>query len=56
MNIVATWNDTYRQWWAIDEDTYDGAEDAGPRARCVGVGPTADAAIADLKRKLADLE
>lgn len=30
---------------AIDPDTYDGAEDAGPQRE--GFGPTAEAAIAD---------
>ncbi len=37
-------------WYAIDEDTYDGAPDAGPQ--CVGTGPTPEAAIVDLLEKL----
>ena len=35
-------------WSAWDEDTYDGADDAGPRARLIGYGATEAEAIADL--------
>jgi hypothetical protein len=39
----------HEQFYAIDDDTYDGAPDAGPQV--VGVGPTAEAAIADAIEK-----
>jgi len=43
-------------WSAWDEDSYDGAPDAGPRARLVGYGPTQDAAIADLLEQMEGYE
>jgi len=39
-------------FYAIDEDTYDGAPDAGPIARAIGFGATPEDAIADLRRLL----
>jgi hypothetical protein len=41
-------------WSAIDDDTYDGAEDSGPLARAIGYGRTEQEAIADLKDRLED--
>jgi len=40
------------EWIAVDDDTYDGAPDAGPRARAIGYGATEAEAIADLKEQL----
>lgn len=42
-------------WDAIDADTYDGAPDSGPRARCIGMGKTEQAAIDDLMEQLAEV-
>lgn len=39
-------------WSAIDADTYDGADDAGGKARCIGRGATEAEAIADLMEQL----
>jgi hypothetical protein len=39
-------------WCAWDEDTYDGAPDAGARARAQGRGATKEAAVADLQEQL----
>lgn len=39
-------------WAAYDDNTYDGAPDAGPQ--CVGYGPTEEAAIADFKEQWAE--
>jgi hypothetical protein len=39
-------------WSAIDDDTYDGAPDAGPQA--VGYGATEAEAVADLMAQLED--
>lgn len=36
-------------WCAYDDDTYDGADDAGPQ--CVGYGRTVEEAIADFLRE-----
>jgi hypothetical protein len=52
MTIVTHYVDHADQWYAYDEDTYDGAEDAGRRARTVGWGKTEAEAIADLKEQL----
>jgi hypothetical protein len=46
--------DRSMDWSAIDDDTYDGAEDAGPLAHMIGRGPTEEAAIQDLKNLLAE--
>lgn len=35
-------------WCAVDDDVYDGAEDAHPSCRLVGYGATEQEAIADL--------
>ncbi|MFN9112137.1 MAG: hypothetical protein ACK5XN_18885 [Bacteroidota bacterium] len=54
MKIRTDWdylNPVY-PWRAWDDSTHDGAEDAGPRARIMGAGPTERAAIEDLKDKL----
>lgn len=40
------------EWYAIDDDTYDGAPDARPMA---GIGSTEAEAIADLMERLEDL-
>lgn len=56
MKIITHYNDIARQWYAYDEDTYDGADDAGRRARTVGWGETEADAIADLKEQLAEFE
>ena len=40
------------EWTAWDESTYDGADDAGPKARAIGTGPTEAEAIADLMEQL----
>lgn len=40
--------------WEAFTDNYDGAPDAGPQP--YGYGATEEAAIADLKEQLADLE
>lgn len=37
-------------WSAVDGNTYDGAEDAGPQ--CIGYGRTEQEAIADLLEQL----
>ena len=42
-------------WHAIDDDTYDGAEDAGPLARVIGYGRTEQDAIDDLMEQLAEV-
>lgn len=42
-------------WSAIDADTYDGAPDSWPRARCVGYGATEQEAIDDLLASLHEL-
>lgn len=41
----------YFQWVAYDDETYDGAPDAG-RARTIGTGDTEAEAIEDLKEQL----
>lgn len=43
-------------WYAVDDDTYDGAPDAGFKARIVGQGKTEEAAIQNLLEQHADLE
>jgi hypothetical protein len=43
-------------WNAIDNNTYDGAEDAGARAHCRGEGTTEAEAIVDLKAQLAEYD
>lgn len=43
-------------WSAIDEDTYDGAPDAGQRAQMIGFGKTEAEAIADLKQQIEENE
>jgi hypothetical protein len=43
-------------WCAWDENTYDGAPDAGPRAHIIGYGATEAEAIAELQAQLEDLE
>jgi hypothetical protein len=40
-------------WYAIDDDTYDGAPDAG-RAGTMGLGKTEAEAIADLIEQLSE--
>ena len=40
------------EWLAVDDDTYDGAPDAGPKARAIGYGATEAEAIADLLEQL----
>ncbi len=45
--------DRHFDWSAIDEDTYDGAEDSGVRGQ-VGYGETEDEAIEDLLQILND--
>jgi hypothetical protein len=42
-------------WYAIDDDTYDGAPDAG-RSGSIGFGDTEAEAIADLKDKLGEAD
>jgi len=42
-------------WSAVDADTYDGADDAGP-CRVSGSGPTERAAVADLLEQMEDGE
>lgn len=39
-------------WSAVDDDTYDGAEDSGRLARAIGFGATEAEAIADLLEKI----
>ena len=41
---------------AIDDDTYDGAPDAGAMAHAMGWGATADEAVDDLRRLLQEYE
>ncbi len=41
---------------AVDEDTYDGAPDSAPIARLIGMGPTPEAATADLLEQLEDFD
>jgi hypothetical protein len=58
MRIVTSQDNTgyapiEERWVAYDEDRYDGAPDG--HTTC-GIGPTADAAIADLLDQLADEE
>jgi hypothetical protein len=43
-------------WCAVDDDTYDGAEDAHPDARIIGYGATEQEAIADLMAQLKEIE
>ena len=40
------------RFYAIDDDSYDGAEDAHPSCQIVGRGATADEAVADLLERL----
>jgi hypothetical protein len=53
-------NISYEPWMgcfvATDSDSYDGAEDAGPRAHCMGHGSTEELAIEDLKEQLAEYD
>ena len=44
---IKTEQDWRDQWCAIDDDTYDGAEDSRTRSQ-IGMGKTEAAAIADL--------
>lgn len=55
MNIVAT-QVGHKMWYAVDDDTYDGAPDSSPRARMIGMGDTAEQAIERLKEQIADWE
>jgi hypothetical protein len=53
MNIRTTFDpkpipDRRFDWCAIDEVTYDGAEDSGRLARAIGYGKTEADAVADL--------
>jgi len=41
-------------WCAYDEDSYDGAEDAGPQL--VGWGPTEEIALEDLRDQIMERE
>jgi hypothetical protein len=41
-------------WSAVDNDTYDGAEDTKWPCNCIGIGRTEEEAIADLKDQLMD--
>lgn len=43
-------------WSAIDQDTYDGAEDSGRRAHTIGYGRTEQEAIDDLLAQLEELD
>lgn len=43
-------------WYAIYDDTYDGAPDSGPFAHMMGLGQTKQQAIDDLKAKRAEWE
>jgi hypothetical protein len=38
-------------FYAVDVDSYDGAEDAGPIARRIATGPTAEEALASYARE-----
>jgi nuclear transport factor 2 (NTF2) superfamily protein len=50
MNIVC--HEAYIGWYAVDDDTYDGAEDSGWRARLIGHGATQKEAIQDFLDRL----
>lgn len=56
MKIVTEYVEPARKYMAYDENTYDGAPDAGLRARAVGWGDTAEEAIEDLQAWLEELE
>lgn len=43
-------------WSAIDQDAYDGAEDAHPRNQIIGRGATEQAAIDDLMAQLEEFD
>lgn len=56
MKIRTTYNPPpipmrYFDWQAVDEDTYDGAEDSSTRSQ-IGYGSTEQEAIADLMEQL----
>ena len=40
------------RFYALDDDSYDGAPDAAPRCQVVGRGATPDEAVADLLKRL----
>jgi hypothetical protein len=44
------------RFYAIDDDSYDGAEDAGPRAQACGRGATPNEAIAALLEILEEMK
>ncbi len=52
MKLVSSFNG-YR-WTTIDQDTYDGAPDAGRFARMIGIGQTKEESIQDFKNQLFD--
>ena len=53
MNIKTSYDSG--EWYAIDDDTYDGAIDSSTR-HCVGCGVTREAAIADLEEQMRMVE
>lgn len=54
MKIRVSYLSYSREFCAVDDDTYDGAEDAGHRSQAVGVGKTPEEAIENLKEILSD--
>lgn len=52
MRITTSYQSMPAIWHAYDDDTYDGAEDAGPQL--VGEGKTEAEAISDLAEKIRD--
>jgi hypothetical protein len=56
VKIKTEFHTTPQLWIAYDDDTYDGAEDAHPRSRLLGIGKTPEEAEASLRESAAEYD